>query len=1543
MNTLSLLSTGSKFVSSCLKEWSRFGRANFIQQSKDDVDVCTQNLCDLFIKIISGEGRVDILNKLISELAKVFNDDDFSSKLADILWLLDVAMTDANDAQARDRFFQILSVCKGSTDSALLMERLSDETLEQISLISSHMQTRTRYVRIKTRLFYKQQKFNLLREESEGYAKLIVDLSNTPMGSAEVCITHVRSLIGYFDLDPNRVLDIILDVFEIRRDAFSLFIELLTLYQPDKADLTHILGHKFHFYQEREGTTPESLHRLAALLISYGLVDVDILFAHLQPPDATIHSGRLKSIRDAKSWRPVMHPTGSAIHGSLDNFIATGGLAPTVSGTSTGGSGSLLGDPSRPLGSGNDTDHWNGLNGGGSRRGGGALETSDDSDDKKDAWLPENDVEIEDSAEFQFVNNQKLDLCTALANSGDWKAAQKVIDRFPGHWVGSYAPLNKAICNLVHFLIDQLYESKSTLPPSMLKRRKKPTPPELFLNQEDAKRLTIQQATTFGNLGRYILPIVGYLGPFVSSDVTLIVKLCRVCSVYVSDLMSKKAQPDAVYQAIFNMLDEAILPALNMVSANCCLAEEIWKLIRHLPYEHRYRLYGQWKHMSSQGEPALLRKRTTILIRTKALMKRLSKENVKQLGRHLGKLSHSNPGLLFDFMLHNIQMFTNLITPVVDSLKYVSSLGYDVLAFCLIEALASDKNKTDSLEMGSNLHALATFTGALCKKYQFDLAGILQYVLNQLKAGRSEDLLILQEIIHQMAGLDPYEEMTNEQLEAASGGEILLQEGGYYAQIRNARRNANRLKEALIENKVIMPLVFLMAQQRDAILYLDDPERHVKTAGRLYDQCQGTLVQFITFLSLQLSREEMQAQCFSIDQMMSEYSVPADTAFCLFRNLFLQKVAHLFEASIEKSGDDDKSVPANNKAAYVKAARTVIVDVAHSIEPLYPPRVWEELGTAFFATFWCLESGDLVFPSAAYQRQRHILRSQLDAIEQNSDLNSDKKRREKERCQTLMNRLSKEQDARRVHVDRIRAWLLSERDTWFQTMSATKTDTITQFLQFCVYPRVFYTASDAVYAAQFIHVLHQLKAAQFSTLICLDRIFNDITLPVSICTEKEAHRYGRFLCRVFEFVMRWHSSEEIFNQECGQYPGFVTVFRKGTNANTKADQLQFENYRHVVHKWHYRVTKAAVACLESGNYAQIRNALIVLTRILPHYPKIGQFGSAVERRVNKLKEEEKDRRPDLKVMAFSYAGVLRPLKANWVSEEEFHEVEQKPPTKTQSSSQHIQSSTLSQGSNPALAITEASVIAPPTTTAVVSTSTAPTSTRISPPVDSTRTHTVSSSEGVVKPVVVATTNSKSTRNPSVSSQKRVASNASCEGGNSSSIEHVSGDDLCDTKHRRNPSERSYGVSSSKRPRVSDPQQQQQQMKEDSPTLVSSKEIRRLQRKRAAAAVLLGNPAGNVAPSDVGGRGNKDSVAYLDLDDTHTSSAVPSSKKSRKGGPPRLPLSMEKQRTEEEGVDHRHRRSPASGSHRRHRSTRRASGGGSPSTPPTAAQLRHTRK
>ncbi|VDN45091.1 unnamed protein product, partial [Dibothriocephalus latus] len=164
----------------------------------------------------------------------------------------------------------------------------------------------------------------------------------------------------------------------------------------------------------------------------------------------------------------------------------------------------------------------------------------------------------------QFVNNQKLDLCAALVRSGDWKSAQQILDRFPGHWIGSHAPLNKAICDLIHFLVDPLYESVCPLPSCLMKCRKKPQTPELFATGSTTV-LDLQPATDFQSLGRFVLPITGYLGPFLSHDVVLIVKLCRICIPYVSLLASRKASPDVVYQAIFNMLDESILPALNMV------------------------------------------------------------------------------------------------------------------------------------------------------------------------------------------------------------------------------------------------------------------------------------------------------------------------------------------------------------------------------------------------------------------------------------------------------------------------------------------------------------------------------------------------------------------------------------------------------------------------------------------------------------------------------------------------------------------------------------------------------------------------------------------------------------------------------------------------------------------------------------------------------------------------------------------------------------------------------------------------------------------
>lgn len=99
-----------------------------------------------------------------------------------------------------------------------------------------------------------------------------------------------------------------------------------------------------------------------------------------------------------------------------------------------------------------------------------------------------------------------------------------------------------------------------------------------------------------------------------------------------------------------------------------------------------------------------------------------------------------------------IQIYDNLIGPVVDSLKYLTSLSYDVLGYCLIEALAqADRNrfKHDGTSLSMWLQSSANFCGAIYKKYNIELSGLLQYVANQLKAHkRYLNLLICIESEH---------------------------------------------------------------------------------------------------------------------------------------------------------------------------------------------------------------------------------------------------------------------------------------------------------------------------------------------------------------------------------------------------------------------------------------------------------------------------------------------------------------------------------------------------------------------------------------------------------------------------------------------------------------------------------------------------------------------------------------------------------------------------------------------------------------------------
>ncbi|KAI1850117.1 hypothetical protein JX266_004496 [Neoarthrinium moseri] len=102
----------------------------------------------------------------------------------------------------------------------LLRQSLEPDLLVHLGMIRSTFAKMG--VRYATNALYRQSNYNLLREESEGFAKLITELYCTAhtmnqeqltKEQVEAGFERIKGLIGTFDIDVGRVLDIVFDVF----------------------------------------------------------------------------------------------------------------------------------------------------------------------------------------------------------------------------------------------------------------------------------------------------------------------------------------------------------------------------------------------------------------------------------------------------------------------------------------------------------------------------------------------------------------------------------------------------------------------------------------------------------------------------------------------------------------------------------------------------------------------------------------------------------------------------------------------------------------------------------------------------------------------------------------------------------------------------------------------------------------------------------------------------------------------------------------------------------------------------------------------------------------------------------------------------------------------------------------------------------------------------------------------------------------------------------------------------------------------------------
>lgn len=138
-----------------------------------------------------------------------------------------------------------------------------------------------------------------------------------------------------------------------------------------------------------------------------------------------------------------------------------------------------------------------------------------------------------------------------------------------------------------------------------------------------------------------------------------------------------------------------------------------------------------------------------------------------------------------------------------------------------------------------------------------------------------------------MSGMEHVEDVTAEQLQAQNGGPTLHSEAGSFlnAKANKEKKKATvRLRDTLVNRRLAVPLLVLIARLRNTIIFQAGNSQHLKLTALLCDQCSLTFVQLQAFLERHLAAEDYDKMLPSIKTLCGDYHLQADAAYFLTRS-----------------------------------------------------------------------------------------------------------------------------------------------------------------------------------------------------------------------------------------------------------------------------------------------------------------------------------------------------------------------------------------------------------------------------------------------------------------------------------------------------------------------------------------------------------------------------------------------------------------------------------------------------------------------------------
>lgn len=129
--------------------------------------------------------------------------------------------------------------------------------------------------------------------------------------------------------------------------------------------------------------------------------------------------------------------------------------------------------------------------------------------------------------------------------------------------------------------------------------------------------------------------------------------MCRLLKAYTNADINADVPKEEVTAVTERIITKVLLPGLTVAGCNPALSSEVWEVLKPLPYQTRYDAYARWR-LSYPRHPLLAAAKADSASEARKILRRISKDNVKQLGRQLGKASHANPAIVLETVVSQV-------------------------------------------------------------------------------------------------------------------------------------------------------------------------------------------------------------------------------------------------------------------------------------------------------------------------------------------------------------------------------------------------------------------------------------------------------------------------------------------------------------------------------------------------------------------------------------------------------------------------------------------------------------------------------------------------------------------------------------------------------------------------------------------------------------------------------------------------------------------------------------------------------------------------